>query len=91
MSNDSRRFPVSALIGSKVKSASGKNLGRVVEIEVSPAPEYRVLRLILGGSGWLERWNVLLPVARARGRSIEPKTIDWSDVERCEPPVITLR
>lgn len=76
------------LIGSRVVTAAGQRLGHVVEIEVSLGPEYRVLALLLGRSGWLDRFGLWRP-KRSRGR--RRQVIPWLAVERFERCTITLR
>ena len=79
------------LVGSKVVTAEGKQVGRVIEVQVTPAPEYRVIGLDVGLTGWLERLHLLGRLVALRGTDIKRRTASWDDVDRYERFTVTLK
>jgi sporulation protein YlmC with PRC-barrel domain len=79
------------LIGSKIVTADGKSIGRVVDIQVSTGPEHEVSALIFGKYAWLYRLHVLRPFARTFGFQHQPCIVPWSAVDRFERFVVTLK
>src|SRR5918911_239643 len=79
------------LVGSKVVTAEGKQVGRVIEVQVTPGPEYRVIALEVGLSAWLARLHLLGRLGALRGTDIKPRTVSWDDVDRYERFTVTLK
>lgn len=79
------------LIGSRVVTAAGERLGPVVDVVVTPAPEYRVSGLELGRYGWLDRFALLRPLAHVLGPRAEPRIVPWEAVDRFEGGTLTLK
>jgi hypothetical protein len=82
---------IEELVGSKVVTAEGQQLGRVIEVQVTPGPEYRVIGLDVGLSAWLERLHLLGRLVALRGTDIKPRTASWDDVDRYERFTVTLK
>ena len=82
---------IADLIGSKIVTAGGKRIGHVVDIQVTPGPEYEVTGLVFGRYAWLYRFDVLHPFIKAIGLDVEPDTIPWHAVEGFERLVVTLK
>jgi hypothetical protein len=79
------------LVGSKVVTAEGKQVGRVTEVQVTPGPEYRVIGLDVGLTAWLERLHLLGRLVALRGTDIKPRTASWDDVDRYERFTVALK
>jgi poly(hydroxyalkanoate) depolymerase family esterase len=79
------------LVGSKVVTAEGKQVGRVIEVQVTPGPEYRVIALEVGLSAWLARLHLLGRLGALRGTDIKPRTVSWDDVDRYERFTVILK
>jgi sporulation protein YlmC with PRC-barrel domain len=72
-----------ALIGANVVSASGRSLGRVTDLELDPTNGFRVVAVELGRFGWIDRLNLLRPIAH--GLLTRPiRLVPWSEIERLE-------
>lgn len=91
MARPSRKMLIGDLISSKVVTADGKKVGRVVDVEVSAGPEYRVIGLDYGLHAWLYRVHVLRPLTRLLSGHEEPCTIPWDAVDRFENWTIWLK
>src|SRR4051812_19178336 len=78
------------LVGSRVVTAEGKQVGRVIEVQATPGPEYRVTGLDVGLSAWLDRLHLLGRLV-ARGTDIKPRTASWDDVDRYERFTVILK
>lgn len=91
MTQRSKYLLLADLIGSKIVTAEGKRIGRVVDIQITSGPEYRVVALIFGEYAWLYRFHVLRPFARTFGLHHQPYIVPWSAVERFERLVVTLK
>lgn len=82
---------IADLVGSKIVTAEGRTIGRVIDLRVTPGPEYRVIALECGLSGWLHRLHVLRRVAMLLPRQGEPRVIPWEDVARYDRYVVALK
>lgn len=91
MSQIRKSMFIADLIGSKIITAEGKRVGRVVDIQISIDPEHEVSALIFGESAWLYRFHVLRPFARTFGLKHQPQIVPWSAVDRFERFVVTLK
>jgi hypothetical protein len=72
-------------------TAEGKQVGRVIEVQVTPSPEYRVIGLDVGLSAWLARLHLLGRLIALRGTNIKPRTASWDDVDRYERFTLMLK
>jgi sporulation protein YlmC with PRC-barrel domain len=82
---------LSDLIDSKVVTAEGEKVGRVVDVQVTPHPPHEVLALICGSLGWLERLAILRPFIKAFGREPKQKNVPWEAVDRYENLKVYLK
>ncbi len=71
------------LIGARVVDHTGTMMGRVIDIEVDPAADFKVLAVELGRHGWIDRVRALRPIAHDR-LGAPPRMIAWSDIDRFE-------
>lgn len=85
------RMFLADLIGSKIVTAEGKRVGRVVDVQISMYPEHEVSALIFGEYAWLYRLHVLRPLAKTFGLHHQPQIVPWSAVDRFEHFVVTLK
>lgn len=90
--NDGRTIiTVEDLVGSKVITAEGKRVGRVVDVQVEWAYPYRVVGLALGAGAWLHRLHLAGVVAGRRRDIGMPHMVPWEAVARFERFVVTLK
>ena len=87
---DGAEVRIEDLIGSRVLTAEGDRVGRVVDLEVTPG-DYRVTALVLGRYGWLERLDIGKSFAGRLMLRDSPSVIPWSAVARFEPWIVTLK
>ena len=85
------RMSIEDLVGSKIVTAEGKRVGRVVDVQVTRGPEYEVSALIFGEYAWLYRFHVLRPFAWTFGLRHQPRIVPWDAVGRFEHFVVTLK
>ncbi|MEO7118988.1 MAG: PRC-barrel domain-containing protein [Candidatus Limnocylindrales bacterium] len=78
------------LIGSRIVTSGGKQLGHVIDLELDPADGFRVTAIELGRFAWLDRLHILRPVLHGKADS-EPRTVAWDDVDRLEGRTLVLR
>jgi sporulation protein YlmC with PRC-barrel domain len=79
------------LIGSKIVTAEGKQVGHVVDIRITHKHEPQVIALVYGESGWLYRLGVFHPFFEALNLKFKPYTVSWQDVEKFEHLTVTLK
>lgn len=79
------------LIGSKIITADGRRLGKVVDIHITREREPEVIALVYGQSGWLYRLGVLVPFSRLFGLPFTPHTVAWKDVATFEHLTVKLK
>ena len=79
------------LLGSSIANVEGQIIGHVADLQLSEGPEYTVMALFYGSSGWLHRWHVLYPFVRMFGVSIHAKTVPWKAVESIKPGAVQLK
>jgi hypothetical protein len=91
MSDARETLTIEELVGSKVVTAEGQQVGRVIDVQVTPGPEYRVIGLDVGLTGWLDRLHLLGRLGALRGTDITPRTASWDDVDRYERFTVTLK
>jgi sporulation protein YlmC with PRC-barrel domain len=78
------------LIGASIVAASGKRIGHVIDLEIDPRDDFRVIGVELGRFGWLDRFHVLRPIAHNQAGS-EPRVVPWTDVDRLEGRRLILK
>jgi sporulation protein YlmC with PRC-barrel domain len=81
---------ISDLLSCKIVTADGNVVGRVADVQLTPAPEYRVTALLFGPRAWLLRLHMLNPF-NGRPSSKAPNRVLWETIDRIEPPIITLK
>jgi sporulation protein YlmC with PRC-barrel domain len=86
-----RRITVEDLVGSNIVTADGKRVGRIVEIHVSPGPDYRVVELLFGRYGWLDRLNLLRLIHGKYRPIVESERISWDAVASFQRFTVTLK
>lgn len=91
MPDSCKTITIEELVGSKVVTAEGKQVGRVIEVQVTPGPEYRVIGCDVGLNAWLYRLHLLRRLARLLGQDRKPRTAYWDDVDRYERFTVTLK
>ncbi len=79
------------LIGSKIVTADGRKLGRVVDIHVTREREPEVIALVYGRLAWLYRLGVLYPFSHVLHLKFHPYTVPWHAVEKFEHLTVTLK
>jgi sporulation protein YlmC with PRC-barrel domain len=81
---------LSQLLGQKVRSESGKHLGRVHDVRAELRPRsIAITGLVVGRLGYLERLGIGAP--ETRGRSLRQDVIAWSDVVRADARGVVVR
>jgi len=81
---------VSGLLGARVSTESGDQLGRVHDVRGELTPRtLRVTGLVVGGQGFLERLGLGAPgsPSRLRGHDVVP----WSAVVRADARGVVVR
>lgn len=86
-----QHITIEDLVGSRIVSADGELVGHVVEIRVSPAPDYRVVELQFGRYGWLDRLNALRLIHGKYRPFAESECIPWEAVAAFERFTVTLK
>ena len=86
-----RSIHIEDLIGAPVTNASGRRIGHVVDIEVRPKAGWEIVALILGRHSFLDRIDVLRPIAYRLGGLDDSEVVAWADVERFEDRRVRLR
>ena len=81
----------SDLIGSRVETATGDRLGRVVDLVVGAKAPWAVTHLLVGPSTFVGRFSVLRHAARPLGGFGAHDAIPWSAVERLDGRRIVVR
>src|SRR3954453_7541632 len=71
------------LIGAKVVDADGATLGHVIDMEIDPVRDFRVLGVELGRHGWIDRLRPLRPLAHDR-LAKPPRIVPWADIDHYE-------
>lgn len=79
------------LVGSRIETAKGRRVGRVVDVEVEPAPSYRVCALLYGLYGWLYRFHALSAAARTVGIHARYEHIPWDGVAGYDGHTVRLK
>jgi hypothetical protein len=91
MTQQARHIWIEDLIGSKIVTAEGKAIGRVVDCTLTAPPEYRVKGLLFGRYAWLYRLHVLHPFAEKLGLSVTPREVPWEAVADYAAYTVTLK
>ena len=85
-----RKVRAAELISSRVVTADGRELGKVVDLHLSAGPGYEVTELLIGPAGWLERLDIARLFSARIARS-QPDRIPWSAVDRFERNRVILK
>lgn len=74
---------LSELLGTKVRTESGRNLGRVHDIRAELRPRsVAITGLVVGRVGFFERLGIGAP--ESRGRNVKKDVIPWAAVVRAD-------
>lgn len=84
-------FCISSMLGNEVISSSGKRLGCVADVELSPGPDYSITGLFFGRGGLQHRLHLINPFERSKGYRHKPNRVAWTDIERIEKRRIVLK
>ncbi len=79
------------LVGSRIETAAGRRVGRVVDVEVEPAPSYRVCALLYGLYGWLYRFHALQAAAAIISIHARYERIPWDGVAAYDGRTVRLK
>ncbi len=91
MTAHARTIFIEDLLSSRIVTAEGKKVGRVVDLELARGRGYMVSAIQTGTFGWLDRLHVIGPATRFIRRAPRPKSIPWDEVEKFEGFVVTLK
>ncbi len=91
MNQSVTKFLISDLLGAKIVTAEGKQLGHVRDIQLTHGPEYKVTALMYGRSGLLHRLHLLNPFRKRNSPLSKPDTVLWDAVASFERPVVKLK
>lgn len=91
MSARQRTVFVEDLLSSRIVTSDGQQVGRVVDLALTPGPGYEVSAILTGTFGWLDRLHVIGPAARFLRLAPKPRSIPWTDVEKFEGFVVTVK
>lgn len=83
-------LPITALVGRALVTANNRQIGHIVDVEVSRSQGFRVTALLFGRYGWLDRLRVLHPVVRQLGIPVKPHRVPWHAVARIERRRVVL-
>jgi PRC-barrel domain protein len=84
-------FSIEDLVGSRIETADGRRVGRVVDVEVEPAPSYRACALLYGLYGWLYRFHALRAAAKTMGLHARYEHIPWDAVAAYDGRTVRLK
>lgn len=74
-------FTVADLVGSRIVLTDGTRIGHVVDVQVTPAPDWSVISLTYGAYGWLYRFRALRTVVGRLGIHFVRDEVPWESVE----------
>jgi hypothetical protein len=84
-------FFITDLLGCKIVTTEGKNIGRVVDMHLSPGPDFQITDLVYSHSAFLYKLHILRTLATRFGMHIEQGTIPWAAVDQYERAILTVR
>jgi len=87
----STSFSIEDLVGSRIETAEGRRVGRVVDVEVEPALSYRACALLYGLYGWLYRFHALQAAAKTVGIHARYEHIPWDGVADFDGRTVRLK
>ena len=91
MGQSKTSFSIEDLVGSRIETAEGRRVGRVVDVEVEPAPSYRACALLYGLYGWLYRFHALRAAAAIVGVHARYEHIPWDGVADYDGRTVRLK
>lgn len=80
---------IDAILNRKIVTADGNVIGHVADIELSPAPEFKVTALFYGRRGWYHRLHLVNPFGTRK--PLKPDRVPWDAVEHLEESAIRLK
>ena len=90
MERDRQKLRISDLLNCKIVTAEGKFVGHVVDIQLTPGPEYRVTALLFGQHAWLHRLHVLDLLNGHSSSPQMPNRVLWETIDRIEHSTVIL-
>lgn len=84
------QFFLEDLVGSRIITPDGREIGHVVDVLVTRGPEYRVTHLLYGRHAWPYRLHLKEPKIHDDEQG-PAYMIPWEDVERFEHFTVTLK
>jgi sporulation protein YlmC with PRC-barrel domain len=91
MKRTATKFFITDLIGSRIVTSEGKQLGHVLDIQLTHGPEYKVTVLMYGSVGLFHRLHLLNPFRKGNPSLPKPDTVPWDAVASFERPVVKLK
>ena len=81
---------LSQLLGTSVRTESGRELGRVRDVRADLRPRsVAITALVVGKLGYVERLGIGAP--ESRGRNLRRDVVQWSAVVRADARGIVVR
>ena len=80
---------ISTILDRKIITADGNVIGHVADIELTLAPEFKVVALFYGRRGWFHRLHLVNPFGSRKHH--KPDRVPWDAVERLEKSAIRLK
>jgi sporulation protein YlmC with PRC-barrel domain len=84
-----KKIHIEDILGRKIVTADGNAIGHVADIQLSPAPEFRIIALLYGWGGWYYRLHLLNPFGKKHYH--KPDIVPWEAIERIEQSAIRLK
>ena len=84
-------FFITDLLGCTIVTTEGRKVGRVVDMHLSPGPDFQITDLVYSHSALLYKLHILRTLAIRLGMHIEQGTVPWADVYRYEHTTLTVR
>jgi sporulation protein YlmC with PRC-barrel domain len=78
-----RTTSIADLIGARIIGTDGSRHGTVVDVVVSKDGSFRLLELVIGRGGWIERMN-MASILHPHDSRHHPHRIAWSSIDHIE-------
>ena len=84
-----RKIYLSDLLGSKIVTAEGREIGHIVDLRLSS--DYEILTIMYGLSSWYHRLHLINPFKRTHRQLPMPKEIPWKYVASYDRHMVKLK